>query len=245
MVRRRSPRSPDRQDFPSRPPTGLLPSGWNGATCSRPRWWVLNRPATLGSGGDQPQHPVATRRGDAVSRGPSLRHQTTRAAAILDGTDALYIERLSSRQSSAIMSRPGRRLPFTLPAWAGSSRPGDDVFIDNYLAKDLTSFHQETMVEASALRQRLGAIRRQGFARTDEELHEGAVSIAHPVRDRTGTVIAAMSIVIPLETATGPPSRPSCSGALWGPAGFWATESTSSPKPDTPHSKRMGKEKTP
>lgn len=118
--------------------------------------------------------------------------------ALLDGTDALYVERLSSRQSSAIVSRPGRRLPLhatgvglVLLAHAEQS------FIENYLAKDLTRFTRKTITEAPELRKRLELIRRQGFARTDEELHEGALSIAAPVRDRVGTVIAAMSIVIP------------------------------------------------
>lgn len=118
--------------------------------------------------------------------------------AILDGTDALYIERLSGPQSSAIVSRPGRRLPLhATGVGLVLLSHSDAAFIDTYLGKDLTRFTKKTVVEPHALRQRIAAIRGQGFARTEEELHDGAISNAAPVRDRTGAVIASMSVVIP------------------------------------------------
>ena len=125
--------------------------------------------------------------------------------AILDGADALYIERLSSRTSTAIVSRPGRRLPLHatgvgLVLLAYSS----PKFIADFLAKDLHRFTPQTMVDAASLSNRLETIRRQGLARTDEELHAGALSIAAPVRDRAGTVIAAMSIVVPVSDRDRP-----------------------------------------
>ena len=125
--------------------------------------------------------------------------------AILDGLDALYVEKLSSRNSTALVSRPGIRLPLhatgvglVLLAHAG------EHLIKEYLSQELQRYTKNTVTNPSDIRQRLGTIRVNGFVRVEEELHHGVLSIAAPVRDRAGTTIAAMSIVVPVSESNRP-----------------------------------------
>lgn len=117
--------------------------------------------------------------------------------AILDATDALYVEKLSGHGAVPIASRVGGRLPLhstgvglVLLAYA----PTD--FADAYLAGELRRFLPQTMTSPADLRRRLAGIRAEGLAVMSEEMTAGSSSIAAPVRDRTGRVVAALSTVV-------------------------------------------------
>lgn len=136
-------------------------------------------------------------------------HNTTKQhaqLAILQGEDALYIEKLSSRNSAELISRPGIRLPLhatgvglVLLAHSGNH------FVDSFLRKELPVFTPRTVVDPDEIRQRLEEIRTRGYVRTEEELHLGVTSVAAPVRDRRGTTVAAMSVVVPLSLESPTP----------------------------------------
>jgi IclR family pca regulon transcriptional regulator len=51
-----------------------------------------------------------------------------------------------------------------------------------------------TVVEVERLLDVIGQVRRQGWCLVSEELEPGLVSIAAPVTDRSGKVVAAMNI---------------------------------------------------
>ncbi|MFC9428271.1 IclR family transcriptional regulator C-terminal domain-containing protein [Streptomyces sp. NPDC056987] len=53
-----------------------------------------------------------------------------------------------------------------------------------------------TIVSVDLLRAELERVRRQGYAIVDQELEEGLRSVAVPVRDRTGTVVAAVNVPV-------------------------------------------------
>ncbi|MEV7084964.1 IclR family transcriptional regulator C-terminal domain-containing protein [Streptomyces sp. NPDC093085] len=53
-----------------------------------------------------------------------------------------------------------------------------------------------TLVSVDLLRAELERVRRQGYAIVDQELEEGLRSVAAPVRDREGTVVAAVNIPV-------------------------------------------------
>lgn len=57
---------------------------------------------------------------------------------------------------------------------------------DNVVVRDLDSLHAE-----------LDRIRRQGYATSDNELEHGVVAASAPVRDATGTVVAALNVSAP------------------------------------------------
>ena len=116
--------------------------------------------------------------------------------AILDGHDALYLEKLSGHSAVHIISRVGGRLPLhstgvglVLLAFAPT-----DV-IQSYLATSLQRFLPQTVTSPDELRKRLAGIRANGVALMSEEMTSGSSSVAAPIRDRTGHVVAAVSTV--------------------------------------------------
>jgi DNA-binding IclR family transcriptional regulator len=128
--------------------------------------------------------------------------------AILDGRDALYVEKLSGHQAVPVVSRVGGRLPLhstgvglVLLAYAPAA------FVDNYLASPLTRFTPATVTQSGPLRRRLADIRALGIAHMSEEMTPGSSSIAAPILDRTGQVVAAVSVVTRTNPEVDPPQE--------------------------------------
>ena len=125
--------------------------------------------------------------------------------AILDGRDALYLEKLSGHHAVRVISRVGGRLPLhstgvglVLLAYAPNE------LIDAYLSDTLDRYLPETVTAPDDLRRRLAGIRAQGVAVMSEEMTAGSSSLAAPIRDRTGRVVAAVSIVTRTDPARTP-----------------------------------------
>jgi IclR family pca regulon transcriptional regulator len=71
----------------------------------------------------------------------------------------------------------------------------DDVALEAHLDRlDLEAFTARTVRTVGELRDRLHETRRQGYALVDQELEYGLRSLAAPVRDRTGSVVAAVNV---------------------------------------------------
>lgn len=118
--------------------------------------------------------------------------------AVLDGLGALYLERLTARESVVVLAEVGRRLPLhatgvglVLLAW------GDESILEQVLATEPRKFLPATMTTADELHARLRHIRREGVAFTRDEMTVGAASVAAPIRDASANVIAAVSIIVP------------------------------------------------
>jgi DNA-binding IclR family transcriptional regulator len=121
--------------------------------------------------------------------------------AVLDGHEALYVERITGRRSVSVRSRRGGRLPLhatgvgkVLLAYA------PDEFQREVLSGDLERFSPYTIVAPGLLRRQLREVHRSGVAIAREELTVGRVAIATPLLDAEGRAVAAMSIVL---SATG------------------------------------------
>jgi len=77
---------------------------------------------------------------------------------------------------------------------------------------------EQTITDHDALASCLAEVRRQGYAITHEELEEGLSSVAAPIRDHTGRVIAAVSVSGPsyrmgpakIEQFVGPVKETAC-----------------------------------
>jgi DNA-binding IclR family transcriptional regulator len=133
-------------------------------------------------------------------------HAATRATvhlAIRDGTQVLYLERLSGRASVPVVSSVGARLPMhstgvgkVLLAYA----PED---IQSQALRELVRLTPYTITQPARVREQLARIRRDGYATTVEEMTLGACSIAVPIRrpppedQELGLVVAALGIVVP------------------------------------------------
>lgn len=118
--------------------------------------------------------------------------------AILDGQEALYLEKLSGHGAVPIVSRVGARLPLHatgvgLVLLAHSTA----AFLDEYLSRPLAQLLPATVTSPEQLRKRLAEIRAIGVARMREEMTAGSSSLAAPVLDRSGRVVGAVSIVFP------------------------------------------------
>jgi DNA-binding IclR family transcriptional regulator len=66
--------------------------------------------------------------------------------------------------------------------------------VDRYLSRPLEAFTPRTLVEPDAVRERLREVRRQGFTWAIEEFDPGISSVAAPIADASGEVIAAVHL---------------------------------------------------
>jgi IclR family transcriptional regulator, pca regulon regulatory protein len=114
----------------------------------------------------------------------------------LDGEDVVYIARVPTKRIMAVTISVGTRFP----AYATSmgrvllaAKP--EPWLDSYLSSvSLNHLTGRTITTASGLRQELNRIRSRGWALVDQELEEGVRSLAAPIRDPDGAVIAAINV---------------------------------------------------
>lgn len=115
---------------------------------------------------------------------------------VLDGTEAVVVERLSARDAIRLEGRTGGRLP--IHATSGgvvllAFAPEDALAA--VLAQPLQRFTPSTIASEAQLRATLALVRRQGWIVLRDHLTPGSVSVAAPVRDGRQRVVAAVSVV--------------------------------------------------
>ena len=118
--------------------------------------------------------------------------------SILEGRDVVYLHKVDCSHPVRLLSHIGKRNP----AYCTSSGKvllayQSDEVIHTVLESELYPHAPNTITDKSLLRQNLEKIKRQGYSIAIDELHEGVVSLAVPVRDYTNEVVAAISIVGP------------------------------------------------
>ena len=117
--------------------------------------------------------------------------------AVLDGFDALYVERIRGPRSVSIVTRPGRRLPLhatgvgkVLLAYASPE------FIDQVIARGLPQMTPFTITDGETLRRCLAEVRERGYAATRDEMTVGAVSVGAAIFAPDDRVVGAVSLVV-------------------------------------------------
>ena len=116
------------------------------------------------------------------------------SASVLDGDDIVYVLRVPVRKVMSINLSIGSRLP----AWCTSmgrvmlSALPDDELDAALRRADIRQHTRRTVTDT--LRERILDVRAKGWALVDQELEEGLISIAAPIRNRAGQVIAAMNV---------------------------------------------------
>jgi IclR family pca regulon transcriptional regulator len=118
--------------------------------------------------------------------------------AILDGEDILYVARsLTSRIISVTLNVGGR-----LPAYCTSigqvllAHLPEGELADYLAHARLQPYNERTVAEPAKLREQLGAVREAGFAIADQLLEPMVRSIAVPVANAAGTVVAGMNVIV-------------------------------------------------
>jgi IclR family KDG regulon transcriptional repressor len=118
--------------------------------------------------------------------------------AVLDGNEAVYIEKVECQQPVRLFTRVGRRAPLhagacprLLLAYA------DDGLVEELIASGLWSFTEATPIDADDLRRILAETRRNGYSLSYGELEPGSAALAVPIRDFSDKVIATLSVAGP------------------------------------------------
>jgi IclR family pca regulon transcriptional regulator len=118
------------------------------------------------------------------------------SAAILEGTEIVYVARFPARRIISVTLAVGTRLP-AFHTSLGRIQLGflDDAEIFGRLRSlRLEAFTPSTITDIEALYERVQEDRARGFSIVDEELERGLRSIAVPIVDRAGQAIAALNV---------------------------------------------------
>ncbi|MBL4801102.1 MAG: helix-turn-helix domain-containing protein [Emcibacter sp.] len=119
----------------------------------------------------------------------------TISITILEGQNSVFIARAEAEHIVKIGLRVGARLPaYSCATGRVLLSTYSDTALTEYLDNcDLVVNTPKTIVEKSTIRQAIEDVKKIGYAVTNEELALGMRSIATPVRNPSGEIIAAMS----------------------------------------------------
>jgi IclR family pca regulon transcriptional regulator len=143
-----------------------------------------------------------------------LRQSTS--AAVLDGDDIVYVLRVPMEKIMSINLGVGSRLPAHCTSMgrvllAGLPEEQREARVG---AMQLEALTPRTITDPDKLLRTLSQVRRQGFALVSEELQLGLMSLAVPIKDRTGRVMAAINVSSPAQRQSGTEMQKSCLPAL-------------------------------
>lgn len=126
--------------------------------------------------------------------------------AVCQDGQALYIEKISGAGALLVKSRRGGRLPLHATGVGKVLLAHAPKEVQAHvLAAPLARFTRHTIVEPGRLVRVLDDVRGTGVAFAYEELTLGSLSVAAPIRDASGAVVAALDVV--LHTTGGRPER--------------------------------------
>jgi IclR family transcriptional regulator, pca regulon regulatory protein len=118
------------------------------------------------------------------------------SAAILEGTEIVYVARFPARRIMSVTLAVGTRLP-AFHTSLGRVQLGflDDAELWCRLRSSrIEAYTPSTITDMQALYERVREDRAHGFSIVDEELERGLRSIAVPIVDRGGEAIAGLNI---------------------------------------------------
>ena len=117
--------------------------------------------------------------------------------AVLEGTEVLYVEKLSGRRAMPVRTRRGGRLPLHATA-AGKvlMAYAPETLLQEAVAAGLRRYTAHTIIAPGHLRRALTEIRRSGIGYAREELTVGSHSVAAAVLDADGDAVAALSVTL-------------------------------------------------
>ena len=118
------------------------------------------------------------------------------SAAVLDATDIVYVMRVATQKIMSISLGIGSRLP----AWCTSmgrlllSDLSDAEVRARLEAAPPEALTKHTVTDIDALLAKVVQARRQRWCLVNQELEEGLISIAAPIVNRSGRMVAALNI---------------------------------------------------
>lgn len=124
--------------------------------------------------------------------------------SVLDGTDVVYVARVATKRIMTVAISVGTRFP----AYATSmgrvllAALPPEARERHLPAGPLEPFTRHTVTDTALLEEVLAGVTERGYALVDQELELGLRSVAVPVRDRSGEVVAAMNISVAAQRRT-------------------------------------------
>ena len=119
--------------------------------------------------------------------------------ALLDGADILYVYDLESNQAIRMRANLGQRKPALATAEGRAMLAFLPDTLEEMTRHSLLSRLPKPVADRQSLSATLEAVRRDGFAREDQESEPGMRSVAAPIRNAAGTVVAAVGVAGPAQ----------------------------------------------
>ncbi|MEX2462595.1 MAG: IclR family transcriptional regulator [Paenibacillaceae bacterium] len=117
---------------------------------------------------------------------------------VLDDQDVIYLLKVECKHLVRFLTHVGRRNPLHCTS-SGKVLLAykEPLFIQSYIENEMQRYTENTLTDPKVLQKELEQIKKQGYATSFEELSAGVNSVAAPIRDYTGQVIAAITVVSP------------------------------------------------
>lgn len=118
------------------------------------------------------------------------------SAAVLDGDDVVYVARVATSRIMRVSINIGTRFPAHPTSMgrvllAGLPPEGLAAYLER---AELRAYTARTVTSPAAFRAEIDRVRARGWAMVDQEFEEGLRSMAAPVRDASGQVVAAINL---------------------------------------------------
>lgn len=135
-------------------------------------------------------------RAEPVMQALAARVHESCSAAVLDGGDIVYVLRVPTRKIMSINLGVGSRLPAYCTSMGRVLLAGlpDDEVRRRLSLQPLSALTARTLTEPAAVLAAIAEVRRSGHALVDQELEEGLISMAVPLHDRRGRLVAALNV---------------------------------------------------
>ncbi|KDN21233.1 IclR family transcriptional regulator domain-containing protein [Amycolatopsis rifamycinica] len=132
---------------------------------------------------------------------PHLEHLSARvhessSVSVLEGTDIVYVARVAISRIMTVSINVGTRFPAYATSMGHVLLAGlaEAELAEYFRVASLDPLTAHTVTAPERLRTELAKVAAQGWAMVDQELEEGLRSVAAPIRNRTGTVVAAVNL---------------------------------------------------
>jgi DNA-binding IclR family transcriptional regulator len=123
--------------------------------------------------------------------------------AVREGTELVFVERIAGTGAVPVLTRVGGRFALTATGVGLVLLAHAPVAVqEEVLAAPIGRFTPMTVTDPAELRRKLADVRTSGFAVSDRQVTMDALSVAAPVHEGRGTVVAAVSLVVRYGSAT-------------------------------------------
>jgi DNA-binding IclR family transcriptional regulator len=132
-------------------------------------------------------HPFLAELAEAIGEAAGL--------SVPDGRAVHYIDQVDSPNPVQVRDWTGTRIPMhAVSSGLVVLATLTPAALDAYLREPLERFTDRTLSSPAAVRDRLAAVRRDGYAWVRDEFQVGISSVAAPVADASGEVVAAVHL---------------------------------------------------